>query len=185
MSARTRLRSRHSGTRPFLRALGAGGLATVATLVVLAPVEAAEGPGYGATADELSVSWDTDPAPQAAGPRMVAASGPRLRLQGVGFRGGSTTEVRFGSDEARPVEADRTGTVEASVVAATVASAPGTSVVAIGVAPSGTRRVLVGSVPPEPSGRGPTDVVPLAAGGVGLAVGASVLRRSRSRRRAS
>lgn len=161
------------------RAVAAAGLALVATGVALAPVAAAEGPGYGATADALAVSWDDSPAPQAAGPGELAPSGPHLHLQGVGFRGGSSTEVRFGDDATRSVSADDTGTVEASVVAAGVTSAPGTSVVAVGVTPSGSRRVLVGSVPPQPSGRGPSDLVPVLAGAVGLVAAASALRRRR------
>ncbi len=119
------------------------------------------------------------PAPQAAGLGRIAPSGPRLRLQGLGFRGGSPTEVRFGDGTTRLVPADDTGTVESSVVAASVASAPGTSVIAAGVTPSGSRRVLVGSVPPQPSGRGPSDVVPVAVGALGLLLGASALRGRR------
>jgi MYXO-CTERM domain-containing protein len=161
------------------RLVVASGLAVFATGVALAPVAAAEGPGYGATADELSVSWDASPAPQAAGPGDVAPSGPRLRLQGVGFRGGSSTEVRFGDGGTRTIAADDTGTVQASVVAATVTSAPGTSVVALGVTPSGSRRVLVGSVPPQPSGRGPADVVPVVAGAGAVLMAGSALRRRR------
>ncbi len=75
----------------------------------------------------------------------------------VGDHGRSTTRT----DAAGGVRID----VEAGANAAT---APGTSVLATGRGPSGTNRVLIGAVPPRPSGRSPTDTVLPGALAIGM-----------------
>jgi hypothetical protein len=159
------------------RPLAALALAAVVGAVVLAPVSDAEGPGYGATADELALSWETGPAVVAAGPST--SPGPGLRVQGVGFRAGVPAEIRLGAGAVEEVTADPSGTLETVLPSSSTVGQPGTAVIADGVTPSGSRRVLVGTVPPLPDGRGPSDLVPLA---VGLVVALGVLRSALRRR---
>ena len=156
-------------------------LVMVGVGIVLAPVSAAEGPGYGGTADQLAVSWELSPQPGALGAIGQAAPvlDARLAVQGLGFRGLSDIDLRVGDATSVAQTADQTGTVETTVPVPGGRAAPGTSVVAIGVTPSGSRRVLIGAVPPRPSGVGPQELVPIAL----AALGGTVLVVSFWRRR--
>ncbi|MGV1003626.1 MAG: hypothetical protein ACOYEV_02425 [Candidatus Nanopelagicales bacterium] len=149
----------------------------------LAPLPA-EGPGYGGTADALSVEW-VDP-PDAAGaagadqPQPLLAGflpetrggrdGDRqvdtsyvdgsLRISGIGFRAYSDVTVRIASGEDEITRADASGTLGVTIDQVEIGRfTPGLSVVAIGRAPSGTQRTLVGSVPPAPGGKSPSSLL--------------------------
>ncbi|MFI5495087.1 hypothetical protein [Actinoplanes sp. NPDC051859] len=140
----------------------------------LAPSAAlADGPGYGGTADALTVQWQPP----------AGATGDGLAVYAVGFKAGSAVNIRVGSDPERPVVADPAGALRVLVLVAsatpTPASTPdttvltaaagavgrlasGTSVLAVGETPTGVLRTLVGSVPPPDSGRGLQDIAPWA-----------------------
>jgi hypothetical protein len=177
---------RRSAPRRPTRALG--GAAILGALLAVGlpgtPARAAEGPGYGGTADSLTVQWRT------------SGRARSLAVYAVGFRGGSPVLLRVGAAAERTVRADPTGAVRVLVVgaggppvappvgmvlmsldqAATGLSA-GVSVQALGQTRGLSTRSLVGAVPPRPTGHGPQDLVPwLAAGGV-LAFAVGVLRR--------
>ena len=165
-------------------------LLTTMLLVIAAPAaHAADGPGYGGTADELAVVWQpVEQVNLAAGPSMAADSelirtdqqSAQLVVRGVGFRGRSEIELRVGAGSTEVLRVDESGTLEAEVPTSTGDVAePGTSVIAIGRAPSGAARTLVGAVPPLPSGLGPADLVPWVAG-TAAALGAAVMWRRRS-----
>lgn len=165
---------------------------TTILLVTAAPIaHAADGPGYGGTADELAVVWQpVEQVNLAAGPSLAVAAdselirtdqqSAQLVVRGVGFRGRSEIELRVGAGGTEVLRVDESGTLEAEVGTSTGDVAePGTSVIAIGRAPSGAARTLVGAVPPLPSGLGPADLVPwVAATAAGL--GAIVMWRRRS-----
>jgi len=153
----------------------------VAAGIILAPVSAAEGPGYGGTADKLAVSWKTSPQPRALGEGAQAVAVPqeRLEVQGFGFRGRSDIALRVGDTSPAAHLTDQTGSIALTVPVAGDKAAPGTSVIAIGLTPAGTRRVLIGAVPPRPSGVGPQQIVPMVL----ITLGAVVLLRSLRRRR--
>nr|BFE73318.1 hypothetical protein GCM10020092_066190 [Actinoplanes digitatis] len=119
----------------------------------------ADGPGYGGTADALTVQW-----------RPHAAAGDGLAVYALGFKGGSPVNLRVGAAAERTVVADAAGALRVLVVSAAATPAPaptpdttvlpvtdgstdrlssGTSVLAVGTTPAGAMRTLVGSVPPE------------------------------------
>lgn len=174
--------------------------AAAALVAVLAanPAVAADGPGYGGNAGELSVTW-TDPGlegtvaapvvPPDGGPSVdpervgVVEGGPTLTIVGLGFRQLTTINVQVGEIADLERKSDVTGTVTVNVPAAESEETPtGASVLAVGLSPSGTTRTLVGSVPPKPSGLAPSSVVPWLA--AAFAAGAAVyfVRRIRSNR---
>ncbi|GAA3338445.1 hypothetical protein GCM10020358_18530 [Amorphoplanes nipponensis] len=161
-------------------------LLTAATLGALGAEGAAlaDGPGYGGTADALTVQWQP--------PEDTRSEG--LAVYAVGFRGGSTVSLRVGSADTRAVTADPSGAVRVLVVDRNaVAPAPagadtvllpiehvaggqfaaGMTVSAVGETPAGVIRNLVGAIPPPEAGPGVQDVLrwgvalALAAGGVG------------------
>jgi hypothetical protein len=168
-------------------------LAAVGALaVLLAPgVAVAEGPGYGGSADALTVQWQDE-----SGDRT--ADGASLAVYAVGFRAGSAVELRVGSAAERTVTTDASGAVRVLLVGSVRAAharppegmvvlpldpssvdrlAPGTSVQAIGRTPSNSTRALVGAVPPAPAGNGPQDFVLWAfVAGALLALGAFARR---------
>ncbi|GGQ73776.1 hypothetical protein [Couchioplanes azureus] len=182
----TGIRSRSSG--PLL-------LASAMLGAVLAPGAAlADGPGYGGTADALTVQWQT--------PSSATADG--LAVYAVGFKGGSPVNLRVGADPERSVIADASGALRVLVLSAAVTPAPastpdttvlpasagtagrlspGTSVLAVGETPAGVLRTLVGSVPPPEAGRGMQDLAPWA-GAAALAGAAVVWTRRRGAARA-
>lgn len=144
----------------------------------------AEGPGYGGTADAVSVQWQDS-----------ADRADALAVHAVGFRGASPVALRVGAAADQTVYADSAGALRILVVSAagpvdaeraagmTVLPvdisaagriAPGMSVQLIGRNPAGGIRTLVGAVPPPAAGNGVQDVVPWAA----LAVIAAVLMGS-------
>ena len=170
----------HAGrSRRSITVLGAA-LLMVGVGVVLAPVSAAEGPGYGGTADQIAVSWEASPQPGALGPSGQApTSAARLAVQGLGFRGLSDIDLRVGDAPPAAEATDETGTVAVTVTIPGGQAAPGTSVVAVGVTPSGSRRVLIGAIPPRASGVGPQELVPIAI----AVLGGTVLAGSVWRRR--
>ncbi|MEU4221368.1 hypothetical protein [Actinoplanes sp. NPDC026623] len=140
----------------------------------------ADGPGYGGTADSLTVQWQR------------AAADEGLAVYAVGFKGGSPVNLRVGAAAEQTVVADAAGALRVLVVsAATPTPAPtpdttvlpvaggaaghlssGTSVLAVGATPAGMIRTLIGSVPPAEAGWGIQDVVPW--GGAAAALGAVV-----------
>jgi hypothetical protein len=149
------------------RLLGWAAVAGVGLVAFLVMPAHADGPGYGGTADRLSVTW------QAAVPGGDGLSsgtlpstgrsqyGADLAVSGVGFRGRSEVEVRVGSGEPFVVRVDGTGTLRAAAPAAQgQVITTGVSVVATGRTPSGTSKTLIGSVPAPASGAGPVDLVP-------------------------
>jgi hypothetical protein len=162
-------------------------LAAVAIGALLTPAPAhADGPGYGGDADSLTVRWQ----PQSG------ATGEGLAVYAVGFRGGSSVNLRVGAATDRAVKADASGALRILVVQAAAGIAAktselpvleaaagrlsaGTSVLAVGETPAGDRRTLVGAVPPPAAGTGPADVVPWA-GSLALAGGAVLWFRRRS-----
>ncbi|MEV4706331.1 hypothetical protein [Actinoplanes sp. NPDC049316] len=142
----------------------------------------ADGPGYGGTADALTVQW-----------QQPAAGTDGLAVYALGFRGGSPVNLRVGAGAERTVAADASGALRVLVVAAvTPMPAPtadttvlpvgaasggglstGTSVLAVGKTPAGDLRTLVGSVPPVTTGRGVQDLAPW--GGAAAAMAGAVL----------
>jgi hypothetical protein len=146
---------------------------------------AAEGPGYGGTADQLAVSWQEVETIVAMGPPDtpldLEAGGLALDIFGLGFRNRSEVVVTVGTNEPVTTRVDPTGTLDLTVGLEQLDAGPqpGTSVVVLGRAPSGTTRTLVGAVPPVPSGIGPADLIPWLVG-VALA-GATALRRRQVR----
>ncbi|UQU62405.1 hypothetical protein COUCH_25640 [Couchioplanes caeruleus] len=155
--------------------------------VVSPGVALADGPGYGGTADALTVQWQ----------QPADAGGDGLAVYAVGFRGGSPVNLRVGAAAERSVIADASGALRVLVVAgATPAPAPtvdttvlpvgagsaarlstGTSVLAVGKTPTGALRTLVGSVPPPTTGRGVQDLAPWAGAAAAVAGAALWLRR--------
>jgi MYXO-CTERM domain-containing protein len=154
---------------------------------VVAPAAATEGPGYGGTADELSVAWTTSDvqvlAMGAPGTSDLQIDGSPLSLElyGLGFRGRSEVSVSVGSSPAVTMRVDETGTLDLAVPVERLGAGPqpGTSVLVLGRAPSGTTRTLVGAVPPLPSGVGPAQIVPIGAAALALVGGAVAVRRRR------
>ncbi|SLM01505.1 MULTISPECIES: hypothetical protein [unclassified Actinoplanes] len=148
----------------------------------LTPVPAlADGPGYGGTANALTVAWN-------------AGSEQRgVAVYAVGFRSGSPVQVRVGGEAERSVTADPSGAIDMVLTAATTtataatvasaavttatAAAAGTIVLVSGHTPAGELRTLVGAVPPEAAGIGVAQLVPWAATLVGLGGAALWLRR--------
>jgi hypothetical protein len=170
------------------RRVGAATAALLTGSVMLAPAALAqEGPGYGGTADGLSVSW-TEPdrlvAMGAPGTTVeLSASNLALDVFGLGFRGRSEVVVTVGTNAPVTTRVDPTGTLDLSVGLEKLEAGPqpGTSVVVLGRAPAGTSRTLVGAVPPVPSGTGPADLIPWIVGVV-LAVAGGLGLRGRRRR---
>jgi MYXO-CTERM domain-containing protein len=157
-------------------------LAGAVLAAVAAPAPArADGPGYGGTADALTVQWEDQSA--------------ALAVYAVGFRGGSTVHLRVGASPERAVTADPSGALRLVVGAVAGASAdmtvlpmpdattgrlsPGTSVLVAGQTPTGALRTLVGAVPPPAASTGPADMVPWAAAVAMLGGSAMWLRRRR------
>ncbi|MFI1991590.1 hypothetical protein [Actinoplanes sp. NPDC020271] len=132
----------------------------------LTPVAAlADGPGYGGTANALTVAWN--PGSEQRGVAVYA----------VGFRSGSPVGVRVGGEAERNVTADPSGAIDMVLTAATAATATavagGTVVLVSGHTPAGELRTLVGVVPPEAAGIGVAQLVPWTAAMTGL--GSAVL----------
>ena len=147
----------------------------------------ADGPGYGGTADALTVQWQS--------PADAGTDG--LAVYAVGFRGGSPVNLRVGSTAEQAVTADAAGALRVLVVnGVTPAAAPtpettvlpvaagtagklstGTSVLAVGQTPTGDLRTLVGSVPPLSAGRGVQDLALWAGAAAALAGAVLWLRR--------
>ncbi|GLY98716.1 hypothetical protein Acsp02_59700 [Actinoplanes sp. NBRC 103695] len=141
---------------------------------VLAPGAAlADGPGYGGTADSLTVEWQAQKAR------------PELAVYAVGFKGGSPVRLRVGSGTEESIAADTAGALKMLVAQAGGRLAPGTSVVAVGKTPAGALRTLVGSVPPPAAGTGLSDMAPWTAAVAlaGAAVAATVTRSKPGRHR--
>ncbi|MFI5935885.1 hypothetical protein [Actinoplanes sp. NPDC051494] len=154
---------------------------------ILAPGAAlADGPGYGGTADTLTVQWQAE-----------SKKSDGLAVYAVGFRGGSPVQLRVGADAERTIAADQSGALRVLVVN-TEATAPtaaedttvlkvdqtstnrfsaGTSVLALGETPAGDIRRLIGSVPPPEAGRGVQDLAPWAGAVAALAAAAVWARR--------
>ena len=128
----------------------------------------ADGPGYGGTADALTVEWQAED-----------ASAEGLAVYALGFRGGSPVSLRVGAAPTTTVTADLSGAVRVLVVnesAATPAAATadaavlpveqvssgrfaaGMVVSAVGKTPAGVIRNLVGAIPPAEAGAGVQDV---------------------------
>ena len=152
----------------------AGGVLACGVLVggvLLAPGAAwAEGPGYGGTADQLTLSATTD----AVG--AGSDDGTVLAVYGAGFRSGSEVTLRIGDGAETTVTADETGALRAAVDA----SRTGESVFAVGQTPSGSALTLVGFVPTRSGGAGEDS--PLRrwlATGLGMVGGAGLLLRRR------
>jgi len=157
-------------------------LATVGAALLLPVAQAsADGPGYGGSADRLSVQWSTAGAVSASGTTFTPPGAPTLVISGLGFRSGSPVVVQVGDRGTASSRSDEVGQLNVAVGASTESDAPGTSVLATGRAPSGTTRVLVGAIPPRPGGIGPMDVVPWLVGGVLLAWAATAMLRRRRR----
>jgi hypothetical protein len=151
-----------------------------------------DGPGYGGTADAVTVQWRAD-----------AGRDEGLAVYAFGFRGGSPVALRVGAAADRTIYADAAGRLRVLVVdQADRASAepapgltvlavdtgavgqlsPGVSVQATGRDPAGAVRTLVGAVPPPPAGYGVQDVVPwVAALAVLVGIGWSARRAARRR----
>ena len=178
---RTRART---GARTVVSVLALG----LPAVALAAPGAWADGPGYGGGADALSVSWSGDGSitsadgamgigVRSAGPASDGAAGRTLVVSGLGFRSRSPIEVQVGDLGVAQSRSDEVGQLDIEVPGArTGPLEPGTSVLAQGRAPSGTTRILVGAVPPLPSGTGPRDLVPwVALAGAGVLV----LRRPR------
>jgi hypothetical protein len=140
-------------------------LVTAASLL-LPGAALADGPGYGGTADALTVDWADD---SDAG----TATADGLAVYAVGFEGGSRVTLRVGAAEDRTVDADTSGALRVLVVnsteagqaapaaettvltvtdLATSALSAGTTVQAVGRTPAGTARTLIGAVPPPATG---------------------------------
>lgn len=163
-----------------------GALLLLASAVAAAPAAlAVDGPGYGGTADGLSVSWtESDTTLHAMGPGEAVQLTPdtlSLDVYGLGFRGRSEVTVAVGTSEPLVSRVDPTGTLDLSVRVTKLSEGPqpGTSVVVLGRAPGGSSRTLVGAVPPLPSGLGPADVIPWLVGGALTVVAGTQWRRRR------
>jgi hypothetical protein len=165
--------------------------AAVLGAVVSPGAALADGPGYGGTADTLTVQWQP--------PEGASAEG--LAVYALGFRGGSPVSLRVGSAATTTVTADLSGAVRVLVVDGDGASptpstpAPADAVVlpveqvgsgrfaagmvvsAIGETPAGMIRSLVGAIPPAEAGTGVQDVAPWGIALAALAGGAGWLRR--------
>lgn len=151
--------------------LAGAALAGAVLGAVLAPgVALADGPGYGGTADALTVQWQAE------------NDSPELAVYAVGFKGGSPVRLRVGSGAEEAIAADTAGALRMMVAQAGAAGrfTPGTSVVAVGKTPAGAVRTLVGSVPPPAAGTGLSDVAPWAVA-VTLAGAAAAATITRSR----
>lgn len=153
-----------------LRRPAALALAAATLGAVLAPGAAvADGPGYGGTADALTVQWQPESAADTEG----------LAVYAVGFRGGSTVQLQVGSLDDRTVSADVAGALRVLVVEGSAAvqevadttvlrvagasgAGTGTSILVTGETPAGSVRKLVGSVPPAETGTGAGELVPWA-----------------------
>jgi hypothetical protein len=163
--------------------------AAVLGAVVSEGAALADGPGYGGTADALTVQWQL---PADAGTEGLA-------VYAVGFRGGSIVRLRVGSADTEAVTTDPSGAVRVLIVdESAVGSAPATAdatvlpvadvsvgrfsagmtVSAVGETPAGVIRNLVGAIPPPEAGPGAQDVLPWGVA-VALLAGAAgwVLRR--------
>ena len=147
----------------------------------------ADGPGYGGTADALTVRWQP--------PEGASAEG--LAVYALGFRGGSPVSLRVGSAATTTVNADLSGAVRVLVVDGSATSTPaaadatvlpveyissgrfasGMVVSAVGRTPAGVIRNLVGAIPPAEAGRGVQDVVWWGAAAALLAGAAGWIRR--------
>ncbi|GAB1691886.1 hypothetical protein [Krasilnikovia sp. M28-CT-15] len=99
------LPTRFRRSAPLLMA--AGTLAAVLT----PGVALADGPGYGGTADALTVQWQGG---------KNSNHGQAVAVYAVGFRGGSTVAVRVGATPERKVTADAYGGLRVVLVAAGV-----------------------------------------------------------------
>jgi hypothetical protein len=162
-------------------------LASAALGATLAPGAAlADGPGYGGTADALTVQWDAE-----------SGTTDGLAIYAVGFRGGSPVQLRVGAGEDRSIAADQSGALRVLVLNATAPTpatenettvlrvgrsgtdglSAGTSVLALGQTPSGDVRRLVGSAPPTEAGHGVQDLAPWAIAVAALAGAVLWLRR--------
>jgi MYXO-CTERM domain-containing protein len=170
--------------RTGLRRLGMSAAAACLAVGLVAPVARAEGPGYGGTADTLSVAWVAADEVQepvsmgvpriGGGARMSAfvrvaepslqTDGVALVVRGLGFRGKSEIEVRVGSGLPVVARADSAGALAVALDPGAIGAAqPGVSVMAIGRNQSGTEVTLFGSVPPVADGHGPMTYVPWLA----------------------
>ncbi|HWS33645.1 MAG TPA: hypothetical protein VN408_12990 [Actinoplanes sp.] len=143
--------------------------ATIGAGIAPAPA-GADGPGYGGTADALTVMWQSGPEDRT------------LAMYAVGFRSGSAVRVQVGSDAEQVVNADPFGSVDL-VLAAPATAVPsnavtGTSVLVSGQSPAGGARTLVGAVPPRVTASGATELVPWAVALAGLLLAGLWLRRA-------
>lgn len=173
--------------RPLSRRAAVSVAGAAACVGILWPAVAqADGPGYGGSADRLSVSWAAGSGGSAALPGGGGGSGADLLVvTGLGFRGLSAVSLQVGNRGAAVHRSSDVGSVRIEVPSSEVPTAPGTSVIAIGRAPSGTTRTLVGAVPPRSHGPSPTDVVVVLGGALGLTMvvarqGGRVVRRRRA-----
>lgn len=158
-------------------------LLVAVVLALIASPSVADGPGYGGTADRLTVTWTEDRVTAAGAGGAATRGGPVLRVTGLGFRGGSSVAVQVGDQGTSYTRVDQVGELRVWVRTGPEASVPGTSVLAVGRASSGTTRTLIGSVPPPPQGTSPTSrVLAVAVAGCVLAGVARALRAVRSRR---
>ena len=181
-------------------------LMMIALLILPGAVASAEpeGPGYGGGADNLSVAWTdtaatrvlagaprgasapgvpTDSPVKMADPEILSAASSRAELSvfGLGFGNRSEVDVRVGDGDNMTARTDSTGTLEINLSGGDLTQAqPGVSVLALGRSPSGSMRTLVGAVPPEPDGVGPSELLPWLVGGLLVAVaGFWAIRRRR------
>ncbi|RZU54374.1 hypothetical protein EV385_6325 [Krasilnikovia cinnamomea] len=155
----TLARFRRSG--PLLMA--AGTLAAVLT----PGVALADGPGYGGTADALTVQWEG---------RGNNNAGRAVAIYAVGFRGGSSVAVRVGSAPERKVTADAFGGLRVVLVAAgRKAGAAARSASGVGAAAGFGSAAMVGAVPgPASTPASGTASAAVDAAAVEAAVGAKV-----------
>ena len=151
-----------------VRLAGMAAIAGVSVIVAPPGVAVAEGPGYGGTADQLSVRWST-----------TQAVGAALTVSGVGFRAGSSVALRVGDTVEELVIADATGAVTAGTA---VTEAVGSSIIAVGQTPSGSTLTLVGFVPSPATGDGTRSLSTWVLPALGIVAIAGVLL-GRSRRR--
>jgi hypothetical protein len=169
--------------RRWERALPACLLLALAVSAAPAGTAAADGPGYSGRADRLSVAWarTTVHALGPDGTGQVAG----LLVQGTGFAAGTPVTVRVGAGRDVGATADPVGTLAVTVPSAVAGqvAAPGTSVAARGRSPGGSDLVLVGSVPPRPSGSRLLRTLPWLLGGLLLAAGPGRRIRLARRRR--
>ena len=139
-------------------------------LVGPAAAAAEEGPGYGGTADSVTVQWHAD-----------AGDAEEVAVYASGFQGGAAVQLRVGATADRTVYADEYGALRVLVVdAADLADAgpaagttvlpvdagglaTGASVQATGPDPAGGIRTVVGTVPSRTTGNGALDVAPWVA----------------------